>query len=1026
MRFGVLGPVLVHDGEAFVHIGPPRQRTLLAALTMQAGRAVPAEKLAQALWDGGPSAAAAVTLRTHVMRLRQVLGPKAGARVLTRSGSYQLEVGEDEVDHLTFAALCSRGGVAVEGGDWRLADSTLSEALRLWRGAPLADVASESLRGEGAPYLEQLHLQALEWRNEAQLSLARHAELLTELQALAAENPLRERFQSQLMLVLYRCGRQADALAVFQRVRRLLAEELGIEPGPELQELHQRVLCADRSLDLRHPAIAASASPEVVPHQLPPMATNFAGRERELEALTCALDQPDTRVGARTPVISAISGTAGVGKTALAVQWAHRLAERFPDGQLYLNLRGYDPGLPMTAADALARFLRDLGVAAAEVPADEEERSARYRSLLSGRQMLILLDNASEAGQVRPLLPASPGCAAIVTSRDTLAGLVARDGARRIDLDVLADADAVNLLRTLVGDRVNAEPYAAAALVEYCCRLPLALRVAAELAAARPTASLASLASELADQQQRLDLLDAGGDPSTAVRAVFSGSIRNLDDGAARAFRLLGLHPGPEVDAYAVAALIAASLKQARQLLNQLLRAHLIQAARPGRYAMHDLLRDYARERAATEDGREAQLALTRLFDYYLSATVAATETLYPAEQHQSGLPAAAAITPFLAQPAAARTWLAAELPCLAAVTVHAAAAGWPRHAMGFSAALFRYLDAGGHGAEAVTIHDQASRAARIVGDLAAEARGMTSLGITRLAQGCYQDAARHLEQALPLSRRAGDRDGEARALANLGSAALWQGRYSQAADSYRIALGLYRETGNGTGEAIALNNLGIAELRLGSYEQAGDHLHQALNLARDIGDQAGEAYGLLSLAEVSVQLGSHEQAGGYLRQALNLCREICDLVGEAHALANLGELDLRQGHVQQAASHLEKALKLSRDIGERSVEGAALNSLGEVSLASGDYQQARIHHTGALALASDTGHKREMARAHAGLAHAHHAGRDLDQARYHWQRALVLYTEMSSPEAEQVRDRLAGTGEVLPRGLVFDGPPPD
>ena len=446
MRFGVLGPVLVHDGDALVDIRAPRQRTLLAALVIRAGRALPAEGLAEQLWETGPPAAAAVTLRTHVMRLRQVLGSTAGARVLTRSGCYQLDADEAEVDHLLFAALCRRGGAATQAGEWLQADRVLSEALGLWRGTPLADVASESLRSEAAPHLEQLHLQALEWRSDARLSLARHSELLTELQALVTQNPLRERFHAQLMLALYRSGRQADALSAFQHARRLMVAELGIEPGPELQELHQRMLAADRSLDVRHPASALVAPVGAVPQQLPPAVRNFTGRQREMEALTAELGQAGPAPGPRTLVISAISGTAGVGKTALAVQWARQLADRFPDGQLYVNLRGYDPGQPMSAADALARLLRDLGVAGPDVPADEEERAARYRSLLAGRRMLILLDNAGDADQVRPLLPGSPECTTVVTSRDALAGLVARDGAGGWTSTCCRPPDAVGLL----------------------------------------------------------------------------------------------------------------------------------------------------------------------------------------------------------------------------------------------------------------------------------------------------------------------------------------------------------------------------------------------------------------------------------------------------------------------------------------------------------------------------------------------------------------------------------------------------
>ena len=1016
MRFGVLGPLLVHDGDRPVDIPAPRQRTLLAALVLRAGRAVPAERLSEELWDGGPPAAAAVTLRTHVMRLRQVLGLKAAARVQTRSGCYQLNVCEAEVDHLLFAALCSRGGAAAEAGRWRQADCALSEALGLWRGAPLADIASECLRSQTAPHLEQLRLQALEWRNDARLSLARHGELLADLQALVAENPLRERFHAQLMLALYRCGRYADALSAFRHARLLMVEELGIEPGPELRELHRRMLTADRSLDVRHLAPALIASVDAVPRQLPPAVRNFTGRQREMDALAAELGQADTEPGPRTLVISAISGTAGVGKTALAVQLAHRVAGSFPDGQLYVNLRGHDPGQPMSAADALVRFLRDLGVAGPDIPADEEERAARYRSLLAGRRMLVVLDNTGEEDQVRPLLPGSPGCAAVVTSRDALAGLVARDGARRLDLDLLPLADAVSLLRALIGGRADAEPEAAAALAAHCCRLPLALRVAAELAAARPAVPISSLASELADQQRRLDLLDAGGDPRTAVSAVFSWSIRHLDPGTARAFRLLGLYTGPDLDAYAAAALTGTSLRHARQLLDRLGRKHLIQAAGPSRYAMHDLLRDYARELAAADDGEDEQrAALTRLFDYHLQAAAAAMDTLYPAAQHLRPRLPAAAIAPPLTQPDQARAWLVAELPSLVAVAVHAAGHGWPGHAANLSATLYRFLVAGGHLSEAVTIHGHACGAAQQTGDVAAEAGALTSLGIAELQRGRYQRAAGHLERALGLRRQTGDRGGEARALISLGNVAFRQGRYEQAAGHQQVAMSLCRQIGNRINEAIAMNNLGITEARLGRFQHAVAHLDQALALSRDTGDQDGEARALQGLGEVSLRQGRHEQAADYLQRALALFRAAGHRVGEAYAMTSLGGLDLRQGRYQQAARQLQEALTLSRDTGERSAETEALSLLGELSLATGDHEQARIHFAAALALASHTGDKYWQACAFDGLARSHHAAGDLARARRRWHQALTLYTEMDAPEADQVRAQLASTQGAEP-----------
>ena len=637
-------------------------------------------------------------------------------------------------------------------------------------------------------------------------------------------------------------------------------------------------------------------------------------------------------------MISVIAGTAGAGKTALAVQWAHQVARRFPDGQLYANLRGYDPGQPVTAGAALGQFLRALGIPGPDLPADDEERAACYRSLLAGRRMLIVLDNAAGADQVRPLLPGTPGSVALVTSRDTLAGLVARNGARRLDLDVLPVPDAVSLLQALIGARVGAEPEAAAALAARCGRLPLALRVAAELAAARPAASLASLAAELADQQRRLDLLAAGGDARTAVRAVFSWSLRHLDPGTVRAFRLLGVHPGPDFDSRAAAALTGTGAGQAGQLLDQLIRAHLVHRTAPNRYALHDLLRDYARELAAADSAGEQRAALTRLFDHYLHCAAAAMDTLFPAESSQRpDLPVPAADLSWLTDPHAARTWLGDELPSLAAAAAYAAAHGWPEHAIGLAATLFRYLDPAGHLTEAVTLHQSAGTAARQTGDVAAEARALSNLAAAELRQSRDQEATGHLRQARELSHRIGDRDGEARASGNLGVLAFWQGRYAQAADHYEQAMSLHRETGNRTGEITGLCNLAAARARLNQYQTASAHLRQALAASREIGHQDGEAYVLANLGDISLRQGHYQQAGPYIRQSLALCRRIGDRAGEAAALSSLGELALRQRRYQTAARHLHKALALSRDAGARSAETDALSLLGELSAATGE-----------------------------------------------------------------------------------------
>jgi tetratricopeptide (TPR) repeat protein len=634
--------------------------------------------------------------------------------------------------------------------------------------------------------------------------------------------------------------------------------------------------------------------------------------------------------------------------------------------------------------------------------------------------MLVILDNAKSAGQVRPLLPGTPTSTVLVTSRDALTGLVARDGAHRLDLDLLPLADALRLLRELIGERADASPDAAAALAGQCCRLPLALRIAAELAAARLDASLADLTGELADQQRRLDLLDAGGDPRTAVRAVFSWSYRYLEADAARLFRLLALHPGSDFDRYAAAALAGATLERASHLLDLLAQAHLVEPAGQDRYGMHDLLRAYARELAAAQDGAQPrQEALSRLFDYYLYTAAAAMDVIFAAESYRRPrIPPPATSTPEVTGIPAARAWLDTERATLAAVAAHAAAGGWPSHATRLAAIMFRYLETGGYHAETVAIQEHARRAARETGDRAAEAEALQGLTVFDLRQGRYQQATDRLQQALALYRETGNQAGQARTLGNLGIADFLQGRYQQATGHFQQSLALCREIGDQVREARHLSNLSLVELRLGSYSQASQHLGRALTLFRETGNRSGEAYALSNLGVISLRLGSHQQAGEHLDQALAACRDSGNRDCEVYALGNLGVVKSRLGNHQQASEHLGQALTICRETGDRSKEAETLNSLGEILLAARRPDDARSRYATALDLASQIDDKYERARAHEGLARSHHASADLDQARQHWQQALTLYSDLGTPQADQVRTQLAAAGRDDDRGL--------
>jgi DNA-binding SARP family transcriptional activator/Tfp pilus assembly protein PilF len=1030
LQISVLGPLAAWRRGAPVALGPPMQRAVLGLLALHAGTGPPRSAIIDALWGDDPPVTAVSMVQSYISRLRWLLGP--GGPLAPAGNGYQLQPAACELDLLAFAALVRRAADARAAGELAVACEAYAGALALWRGDPLADV--DVLRDHPAvARLSQQRADAVTGYAEAASAAGWHDAALPALRELAGREPLHERAHARLMIALAGSGQQAAALGIYDQVRRRLDDQLGVLPGAELADAHARVLSqqipaapagacvasgpAAAGATAAFPAVwagrAAGGPIPVVPRQLPGAVAHFTGRAAELAALDGLLGQAGDKLPG-TPVIWAIAGTAGVGKTALAVHWAHQVAGRFPDGQLYVNLRGYDPGPPMTAGDALAGLLRTLGVPGQDIPPGADERAGRYRSLLAGRRMLVLLDNAGSAEQARPLLPGEPACIAIVTSRDALAGLIARDGARRLDLDLLPSADAVGLLRALIGARVTADPGAAAALAGQCCRLPLALRVAAELAAARPDVPLASLVGELADQQRRLDLLDAAGDSGTAVRAVFSWSCRHLDPGAARAFRLAGLHPGPDLDPYAAAALTGTTLGRAGDLLDVLARAHLIQAAGPGRHVMHDLLRGYARDLAAAQDGEDQQhAALTRLFDHYLYAAATAMDALFPAERHRRPrISPPVTPAPPVDSPDAARAWLDAERANLVAVCAHTAEHGWPGHTTRIAATLFRYLDVGGHFADAVTIHGHARSAASQTGDRAAEAEALTSLSVLDTHQGRYQQAAGHLQQSVTLHREAGNLTGQARALCNLGIADLRLGRHQLATGHLQQSLALFHQTGDRTGEANALTNLGFADFQQGRYRQATGHLEQSLALQREAGDRNGQAHTLCNLGIIDLRQGRYRQATGHLQQALALFRETGNRNGEADVLANLGDADFRQRRYQQAAGHYRRALALARETGDQSAEAEALNGLGEVLLATGQPDPARIQHAAALRLAIQIGDQDQQARAHNGHARAHHAASDHSQARRHWQQALTIYADLGAPEADQIRAELAAAGD--------------
>jgi DNA-binding SARP family transcriptional activator/tetratricopeptide (TPR) repeat protein len=1055
---GVLGPLLVRTGGEPVPVPAPKQRVILAALALRAGQVASYDELAEIVWDGTPPAGARVAIRNYVKRLRQILGPDAGRRIVTRDPGYALEAEPDEVDVLRFTALCGRGGEAVrrdapaggEPGAWEL----LGEAIGLWRGNPLVDVPSNVLITAEVPRLDALRMQAQEWRMDAGLARGLHAELVGELTQLARDHPWRERFHAQLMLALYRCGRQAEALAAYQRTRRMLVDELGVEPGRELRDLQAGILDADPDLaapgpalarfltappapdpgapgtrapggqvpgDTRHaagrapasltgrpaggsvsarqasgaparpvgggpvagapgtgttgarpraaragtghPATRAAAPQDnptvgagpsrpgrtgaapagqatVVPRQLPAGVAHFAGRTAELSELQAWRQEAASADGAAKVLV--IGGTAGAGKTALAVHWAHQSAGEFPDGQLYVNLRGFDPsGTPVAPGDALRWFLGAFGVTEEQIPDSVDAQSALYRSVLAGKRVLVILDNARDAAQVRPLLPGSQSCLALVTSRARLPGLAATEGARLVPLDVLTAGDAHELLASRLGERASAEADAAQQLTEACSRLPLALSIVAARVAARPYLPLADLARELADAQGRLEALDAG-DPMASIRAVFSWSCEQLSGPAARMFRLLGLHAGPDVTIAAAAGLAGVDRGQAAAAVAELADAHLIAEHAPGRYAFHDLLRAYAAYLARTTDGEmERQAAVRRVLDHYLHTASAASGLLNPARPQLPLGPPSPGVTPEpLGTVADTLAWFEAERQVLIAAITQAADAGLDPLAWQLPWAVWLFFDREGYWHDQVAIQRVAIAAAARLGDRARQAHAYRDLGCTYGRLGQLAEARDLCCQALDLHREVGDRMGEARAHNEIAMLAEQQGRIAEALGHAQLSLALYREEGYEPGLAKMLNGVGWMHALLGDYEQALEFCEEALGMYRGRGDPLNEAATWDSLGYALLHLGRLDEAISCLRTAVNI------------------------------------------------LEG----------LRTGYYLTTMLVH----------------------LGDAYHAAGDPEHARQAWQDALAILEDLNHSDASQVRARLDGEGPPVPGSSVL------
>lgn len=982
LRVDVLGPLTVRRGAASVEITSAMQRSLLGLLAVQPRQPVGADEIVDLLWPDDPPRTCLQLVHTYIAQVRRLLEPARGsgqsAGVLRRvAGGYQLDLLPEQSDLVQFTGLDRQAGEAWEAGATESALQLHREAWSHWRGPVLTGCDSRLREHPAAIRVAQQRIAAVQQWADAALSIARYDEVLGPLRILHAEEPLHEGLAARLMLVLAGAGQQAAALALFESVKDLLDEQLGVSPGPELRTAQLRVLRGDLPAALRAaPRTTDTATPDrgargssaqggasspPAPAQLPVDVPGFAGRSqclRQLERLLRTTAPAESESGSEQPVtIAAVVGMGGVGKTALAVHWAHRVRDRFPDGQLFVNLRGHGVEGPLRPIDALSGFLLAFGTPADRIPQDEAQAAALYRSQTSDKRLLVVLDNAADADQVRPLLPTGAGSLAVVTGRERMAGLVARDGAYLLPLDVLEPGEARALLERMLGARrVAAEPEAAAELARLCAHLPLALRIAAANLAGRPRSRIADQVSALAEGD-RLAALAIDGDATTAVRANFALSCDALPAAERRLFRLIGLLPGADLTAPAAAALADLPLAQARQLLDRLANRHLLDEHRPGRFTMHDLLRLLAVELAREEENQAARTAaLLRVSGHYRARLNAAADLLYP---HLLRLPdRQGALETERIQPfrdgAAAVLWLDDERANLVALTTHLEQQGHHADTWTLAALANGYFVMRRSTLDWRVVAEAGRRAAASAGDLVASALTELNLGMVHNMRAPQSSAAAHHARAAELARQAGWIDGEAVALNNLARSFWLAARLDETVDCLTRALALHRRSGRKVGEAVTIANLAVAHL-----ERAR---HREHDRARESGSGAPEAAGLDARAE-PLRL---------LHEALELHQAADDRRNEGDTVRILAEAHRDLGDYALALELSEQAVAIAELSGDLRFAAAARNTRATVQTRLGAAQAAFDDHADALRAAIELDDDRLRTQILLDLAESH------------------------------------------------------
>jgi DNA-binding SARP family transcriptional activator/tetratricopeptide (TPR) repeat protein len=915
MQFRVLGAVEAHVGGRAVDLGPARRRCVLAALLLEANHVVPVEQLLDRTWDGDTTRRG--TLYSHVSRLRSALAGAEDVELARRSGGYLLTVDPMNVDLHRFRHLV---GAAHRTNDPGQAAANYRTALGLWRGDAFAGLDTHWISRMRSSLDLERHAAELDW-NDLMLRQGRHADVLTGIAARYEEHPLDERLAGQLMLALHLAGRRPEALQVYRDTRAALVDELGLDPGPELQDVQHRILAGGVEAPVRQP------EPATAPRQLPADISHFTGRDRHMTELHASVER--SRSGG-APAVAAVDGTAGVGKTALAVHFGHQVADRFPDGQLYVDLRGHGTAPPVTAVEALGHLLRGLGRPPEQIPADAQELAATYRSHVADRRILIMLDNARTAEQVRPLLPGAPGCLVVVTSRTILSTL---DNADHIHLDVLSEDEALSLLARLVGrDRVDADPDAALAVVRMCARLPLAIRLAGARLAARPRWSVATLAERLSDEERRLEELAVG---DRAVRTGFEVSHRALlasadpvDREAAGAFRLLGALDWVDMSVPVASALLDANPHRAQSALERLVDDQLLESAAPGRYHTHDLLRLYARELAQRDPDRDRAEALTRVLRCYVDAAERANVLVNPMSRHRPRESRHRLHARFsLSTPADAAAWAATEHDNLIAVLHRAfdAPDDAPTLAVRLSAALNRPFDLLGRWQGFVVVRAHAADTAHRLEDWTSAAFAWQDVAWTHVRLGHADEAIATTKRALDVWREVGDRRSEQACLNVLGYAFRQLGRHSEAIECLERAHSICQDVGHRYGEAATLNHLGLVHKHLRRFDDAVTCHTRALALNQDLDDRSGQAIALANLGWTHHRAGTSEEAVECFRRSLTLTREAGDRYQEAESLWGLGDAHRALGNNDEARAYWNGSITILADIGAIDDEEAGL-----------------------------------------------------------------------------------------------------